>query len=525
MVVHFCSVCKKPSVQSCSLCYRAYYCSKEHQIQDWKKGHKNNCAPFKIAINEVLGRHLISTCDIPEGSVILQRKPLVICPKIVSLLLCLGCHKKLNNGDLNACSKCNWPVCGMGCENTELHKDECELLSQNNIRPQINLGSPKQSCYALIAPLRSLLLKEKSKSKFEALMNMQSNLENHRDSALYLALKQNIVPIIIDKLKIDTNEEEILTICSIFDTNAFDVRDSKGLVNVRALYSTVSLISHDCKQNTRHYYIDDDFEIHVSATIPIKKGEIITTSYTQTLWGTILRRKHLKQFKNFDCTCNRCKDPTEFGLYVGSIYCSSCRENDKSNCCPKMISTDSINSNANFKCENCDHVIAAKQVHWGNEALRNEILSLNKSDPKSFEAFLEKYKDVLHSTNTHVLEVKYALSQMYGNLNGYNICDIADDLVERKITLCHELLEVADILCPGSSRFRGSLLYDLQAAMVVQTRRSYEQEKITKQAASERLLEAVTILQESAKILSVEPDMKDLLEKRLETLSNYLDLD
>lgn len=41
----------------------------------------------------------------------------------------------------------------------------------------------------------------------------------------------------------------------------------------------------------------------------------------------------------------------------------------------------------------------------------------------------------------------------------------------------------------------------------------------------EQLLEAVTILQESAKILAVEPDMKNLLEKRLETLSNYLDLD
>lgn len=65
-----------------------------------------------------------------------------------------------------------------------------------------------------------------------------------------------------------------------------------------------------------------------------------------------------------------------------------------------------------------------------------------------------------------------------------NFLDIADDLIERKITLCHEMLEVADILCPGSSTFRGSLLYDLQAAMVVQTRRNYEQGKITKQAAS-----------------------------------------
>lgn len=56
--------------------------------------------------------------------------------------------------------------------------------------------------------------------------------------------------------------------------------------------------------------------------------------------------------------------------------------------------------------------------------------------------------------------------------------------MERKIDLCHELLEVANLLCPGSSRFRGSLLYDLQAALVIQTKRNYEQEKITKLAAN-----------------------------------------
>lgn len=423
MVVNHCLICKKPSELSCSLCTRAYYCSKEHQIQDWKKSHKNNCVPFKIATNETIGRHLIATTDISEGNVILQRKPLLICPKIATFALCLGCHKRLDISEkFYKCSKCNWPLCGAVCESTDLHKDECQIFTNYKFISQLNPGNVKQICYSIIGPLRALLLKRKSKSKFEALLNMQSHLEEHKKSALYQALKQNVVPVLTDKLNMDSNEEEILTICSIFDTNAFDVRSPNGLINVRALYSTVSLIPHDCKQNTRHYFLGDDFEINVRATVPIKKGELITTSYTQSLWGTLARRKHLKQIKAFDCTCDRCKDSTEFGLYVGSIYCSSCRETNKEDSCPKMISMDPLDSKANFKCEVCDHEIAAKQVNWGNEALRNEILSLNKTDPKQFETFLNKYKDILHSNSSHVLEVKYTLSQMYGNLNGYNIC-------------------------------------------------------------------------------------------------------
>lgn len=58
-----------------------------------------------------------------------------------------------------------------------------------------------------------------------------------------------------------------------------------------------------------------------------------------------------------------------------------------------------------------------------------------------------------------------------------------DKCLRRKIDLCHELLEIADILEPGYSRFRGNLLYDLQAAMVVQTKRDYDNETITKDAA------------------------------------------
>lgn len=42
-----CPVCKKLSTLKCSNCVKVFYCSVEHQRQDWKR-HKHNCRPFEV---------------------------------------------------------------------------------------------------------------------------------------------------------------------------------------------------------------------------------------------------------------------------------------------------------------------------------------------------------------------------------------------------------------------------------------------------------------------------------------------
>lgn len=49
--------------------------------------------------------------------------------------------------------------------------------------------------------------------------------------------------------------------------------------------------------------------------------------------------------------------------------------------------------------------------------------------------------------------------------------EIGDTDLSRKISLCNELLQVAKVLEPGGSVFRGKLLVDLQEALFVQTER------------------------------------------------------
>jgi len=45
-------------------------------------------------------------------------------------------------------------------------------------------------------------------------------------------------------------------------------------------------MAHDCISNT-HHSITDDSRMIVRTTLDIKKGEMITTTYTHTLDGTL----------------------------------------------------------------------------------------------------------------------------------------------------------------------------------------------------------------------------------------------
>ena len=50
---HLCLVCGLPSDKKCSKCLKVSYCSKEHQIIDWKKGgHKANCGKEVAIISD-----------------------------------------------------------------------------------------------------------------------------------------------------------------------------------------------------------------------------------------------------------------------------------------------------------------------------------------------------------------------------------------------------------------------------------------------------------------------------------------
>ena len=89
----------------------------------------------------------------------------------------------------------------------------------------------------------------------------------------------------------------------------------------------------------------------------IRKGEEVTTSYTLTLQGTSYRRKHLKESKYFDCTCQRCQDPTELGSHFSTILCpdETCQNGLITPVNPMDYETD-------WQCNKCQTMMGRDQV-------------------------------------------------------------------------------------------------------------------------------------------------------------------
>ncbi|XP_022822822.1 protein msta [Spodoptera litura] len=529
-----CEVCQQPANQICGGCKLVYYCSRPHQKLGWREGHKFKCCAFKIQYSDTLGRHMVATRDIQQGEMILREKPAIIGPRISCPTICLSCGKNLDPQEINSnwdyykCSKCNWPMCGPECEAADVHKPECKAMTDRKYKCDIKYQGPNkiQAAYCVISPLRVLLMSTSNPLQYENLMNLESHLEDRINTPLYTVLKANLVTFIVQVLGLPFDEETILKVASIFDTNAFDVRSPDGSTRLRAIYLTASMMDHSCKANTRHIFIGEDYHMAMIATVPISKGELITTTYTQSLWGTLDRRKHLQTSKYFDCECDRCKDPTEFGTHLGNIYCSVCNSAFAPNVewrGAMLVSTNPLDETAPWKCEKCEHFILSKQMVWGNNALKQDLQRLNKTDPNQFEEFIEKYSQTLHPSNHLVVQAKLALVQIYGNYKGYSLTELPNALLRRKVDLCHELLEIADKLEPGWTKFRGTLLLELQSAMTMKTKREFETGKLTKAAAQDELMESLVLLQEATNILKVEPHMKTTLESKISELTSLLD--
>lgn len=62
-----------------------------------------------------------------------------------------------------------------------------------------------------------------------------------------------------------------------------------------------------------------------------------------------------------------------------------------------------------------------------------------------------------------------------------SLADLSREQVEKKVSYCRELLELADVIDPGLSLFRGTLLFELQAALVALAKILLSNEIITKE--------------------------------------------
>lgn len=528
-----CQVCGNEATSRCSGCFTTCYCGPDHQKQDWKD-HKNKCTkPYTIEKNDLAGRHMVASRNLKTGDIILREKAAVVGPSMdQSRPVCLSCYASLKHNH-HPCSSCHAPLCSKQCEKNPQHVPECKLMRQapwamystydkgTIVKRKKQLAD--QANYQLILPLRAFLLKSQDVKKYKALLALQSHLEEREVAGKTETVKERVVHLLQQYPIQDGQENMIQTFCGIFDTNCFELCPSGAGDSISGIFPSASMMMHSCFKNTRLTF-SDDHVITILARSDINKGDNIYHTYARTLNPTTIRRISLFSGKHFDCHCVRCLDPKELGSYASALKCTM-------SCKGVVTAKDPLDltQNAVWSCDSCSNSIPALQVAAQERRLMMELSNIDRGSIPSLESFVEKYSQVLHPNHAFIMEAKKHLSVGYGRFPGFEIENLSTEKLKKKVALCREVLDVIAILEPGISTQRGLTLYELWLAEIGLADKEKEVCHINGSKYSEIATQALTMLEESARIMRYEPrnsihgrlslDLDVKLEKEIERVA------
>ncbi|XP_059048745.1 SET domain-containing protein SmydA-8 isoform X1 [Achroia grisella] len=456
---------------------------------------------YNVLRNEKYGRYLVANKDLDSGELIFTDIPFVVGPKPDSPPLCLGCYASVEN---SLCLKCSWPICSSECEKAQSHVGECEVFSTANVRFQnVNdwtASAPQLDC---ITPLRLLLAKEKDPERWQQELNvMETHNEARQQRPSWAADQANIVDFLVDHCKLGRkfDKELVQRVCGILEINTVEI-PSRGGFSIRAVYPRLAIAAHSCVPNIVHTILLSDYQVQVRAAVPIKSGETLHLCYTHALSPTLFRREFLQESKFFNCECPRCADPTELGTHLSTLKCNKCDNG-------VILSTNPLDNDAPWMCteSNCEFKTSGAAMQKMLAVVQAEADQLDVLEPgpqaiEQREAFLKKYKSVFHPRHSLMLSIKQALGQLYGRVEGYNIDELPDIMLERKVEFCRLVLKTLDTIMPGESRMRGMVLYELHAPIMYMARNEFSAGTLTQEKLKDRLQEPIQYLADAARIL------------------------
>ncbi|XP_008476173.1 histone-lysine N-methyltransferase ASHR1-like [Diaphorina citri] len=484
-----CAVCRETALHKCSACKEVAYCGKQHQKEHWKL-HKPKCKklPYEIKSSPLLGRYLQATLDLHPGDRIARESPLIVGPKLaLAEPICLGCHKPLNPNlaDNARCPRCFWPACSARCSglsDAHTHAPECAILKLGCE----TLLAYNDYKYEAILPLRCLILQRRSPKKYQELKDMEAHMSKRGPGtevyeeidSIVKYLRSNFLEKLPGDVLDDTSAKCLHWICGVIEVNGVDIgRYTQGL------YSVICLMEHNCLPNAKYMFEPGTNVANLIASVNISKDTHISTMYTNALWGTQPRREHLAITKYFNCSCERCSDPTELGTYFSAMKCLN-EHKDQGDCW--ILPVNPLDNDSDWTCGSCSARLNARDVHLVTSQLGEQVDKLVQENPnvKSLEEMLTKLEAMFHPHHYHCYAVKHSLIQLYGTQPGYAYTQLSSSLLERKISLCRELIWITNKLDPGHSRlimYLAVLNYELHSALIETVQRAEKQPTIITQ--------------------------------------------
>ncbi|CAG9788835.1 unnamed protein product [Diatraea saccharalis] len=459
---------------------------------------------YDILQNDKYGRYLVANKNIDSGELIFTDTPFAFGPKPDTCPICLGCYAAVEG---RLCSKCGWPICSKECESAPAHVGECDVFRAANVRFQPTddwtAASPQLDC---ITPLRLLLAKEKNPERWQReVSTMETHTEARKQRPSWAADQINVVDFLIDHCKLGNrfDKELVQSVCGILEVNSVEI-PSRGGFSIRAIYPQLAIAAHSCVPNIVHSILQSNYQVQVRAAVSIKSGDMLHLCYTYALSPTIVRQDFLFDSKFFKCECARCADPTELGTHLSTLKCQKCDNG-------VVMAVNPLDGETKWMCteKQCAFKTSTTAMRKMLAVVQADIDQLDALEPgpqaiEQREATLNKFKSVFHPRHSLLLSIKHSLAQLYGRVEGYEIDELPDIVLERKAEFCRLVLNTLDIVMPGESRMRGMMLYELHAPLMFLARSEFSAGLITQEKLKDRLQEPINCLADAARILSRE---------------------
>ncbi|XP_046654958.1 uncharacterized protein LOC124348729 [Daphnia pulicaria] len=157
-----------------------------------------------------------------------------------------------------------------------------------------------------------------------------------------------------------------------------------------------------------------------------------------------------------------------------------------------------------WKCNLCSHKLTAVVVNRVVDKLKEEFETIGPNEVEKFERFLKRHASLVHPNHFLFTSARQSLSQLYGRNEKYLLNTLTMEQLERKVAICRQLLDVADVVEPGLTRIRGVTLYEMHALMLLMARRTFEASQISSAEFKEKIESVRSILSAATRILSLE---------------------
>ncbi|CAG7733321.1 unnamed protein product [Allacma fusca] len=213
-----CAFCGARASRRCASCNSVSYCSGEHQKEHWNV-HQQTCPKFKIIHGSNLGKGFVATRDLKACTIVLDEEPVAVGPSESPRLSCLTCG--LADESSLRCTRCEWPVCSLKCENHPMHADnECQIFSSGKITsdPVFTWGYFAK----LVMGIRVCLLKKNEPQMFQQVLELCSEFSLPNDeTAGPIEICSHMRELLARVQGLNIASQELAKLFRIFQINCF----------------------------------------------------------------------------------------------------------------------------------------------------------------------------------------------------------------------------------------------------------------------------------------------------------------